>query len=302
MGGGGGGVSPDVVTFGPGSNGLLVVSVSGTVGGLNTNASMVGAPVVNSGAFSSTLTINNSTSNTYAGVMQDGASTMLSIAKSGAGTLTLGGNNSFTGGVMIDSGTLQLANPGALNSSTPNSVTFGSGSTGILSLNGNSITVPSLSTNATIGSPAVENASSTAAALTVNNTSSNTYAGVLQDGAGGGALSLVKNGSGTLTLGGNNTFTGGLTIDAGTLILGNANALGSTAGGAIVASGATLDLGGQAVGGEGLTISGTGVGGNGALINSSASAASFVGTVTANRPVHGRRQRRYHAQRERQWR
>ena len=220
-----------------------------------------------------------------------GAGALL-VTGDGGGTLTLSGNNTFTGGVTINNGsTLQVGSAGALNASAPNVVTFGAATLGessgpFLTLGGFSITVSGLNAIADNSGylPTVQNASSTAAALTVNNTSSNTYAGVLQDGAGGGALSLVKNGSGTLTLGGNNSFTGTTNVNAGTLILGNANALGSTAGGTFVADGATLDLGGQAVGAEPLTIIGAGVGGNGALINSGASAASFAGTVTASAP------------------
>ena len=80
-----------------------------------------------------------------------------------------------------------------------------------------------------------------------------------------------------------NTFTSSVAINAGTLALGNATALGSTSNTVTVNTGATLDLGGQAIGANSLTISGTGVGGNGALINSSATAASYSGTITYQR-------------------
>jgi fibronectin-binding autotransporter adhesin len=172
---------------------------------------------------------NDDTSTSFAGLISNASGgRTLAVTKLGAGTLVLGGANTFTGGVTINAGTLQLANPGALNSSTPNSVTFGSGSTGTLSLNGNSVTVPGLNTIATIGSPVIQNANAIAATLTVNNAGSDTYAGVLQDGSAGGALALVKNGAGTLTLGGNNGFTGGVTINAGTLQLVNPGALNSS--------------------------------------------------------------------------
>ena len=95
-----------------------------------------------------------------------------------------------------------------------------------------------------------------------------------------GSQGLTKNGAGTLVLSGNDTYSGTTAISVGTLVLGNVNALGSTAAGTTITSGATLDLGGQAVGSEALTISGSGVAGSGALINSSASAASLAGTVT----------------------
>jgi len=37
---------------------------------------------------------------------------------------------------------------------------------------------------------------------------------------------LIKNGAANLTLNGNNTFSGGTALNAGTLTLGNANGLG----------------------------------------------------------------------------
>ena len=77
-----------------------------------------------------------------------------------------------------------------------------------------------------------------------------------------------------------NTYSGTATINAGTIALGNANALGSTAGGTVVASGAVLDLNGQSVGNEAVTINGAGIAGGGALINSSTTAASLRGPVT----------------------
>ncbi|MBR0192040.1 MAG: autotransporter-associated beta strand repeat-containing protein [Thermoguttaceae bacterium] len=57
-----------------------------------------------------------------------------------------------------------------------------------------------------------------------------------------GANDLVKNGDGTFTLTGNNTYTGSTTINAGTLKLGAENTLRGTSG-ITVASGATLELG-----------------------------------------------------------
>lgn len=62
------------------------------------------------------------------------------------------------------------------------------------------------------------------------------------NGAGG---SLVKIGSGTLTLSGANTYTGGTTINAGTLKIAGAGTLGASSAGTNVAGG-TLDLGGTA--------------------------------------------------------
>jgi fibronectin-binding autotransporter adhesin len=111
-------------------------------------------------------------------------------------------------------------------------VTFGSGSTGTLALAGNSVTVANLSTHATPGTTFVQNANGSAvsnATLTVGNSTnaSGTYAGTLQNGTGGGTLALTKAGTGTLSLSGSNTFSGGVTINAGRLNANNASALSS---------------------------------------------------------------------------
>ncbi|MCR5164148.1 MAG: autotransporter-associated beta strand repeat-containing protein, partial [Thermoguttaceae bacterium] len=57
-----------------------------------------------------------------------------------------------------------------------------------------------------------------------------------------GANDLVKNGDGTFTLTGSNTYSGSTTINAGTLKLGAENTLRGTSG-ITIASGATLELG-----------------------------------------------------------
>ena len=96
------------------------------------------------------------------GVMFDGG-----LTKAGLGTMTLGGANTFTGGVTINAGILQLGNAGALNGTTPNVVTFGPASTGALNLNGISVTISGLATSVPVVTPVVRNAFSTPATLTV---------------------------------------------------------------------------------------------------------------------------------------
>ena len=160
-----------------------------------------------------------------------------SLVKTGNGRLVLSGSNGFTGGLAIGAGTVQLANAGALNSATPNAVSFTAGTTGTLRLNGNSVTVGGLSTDG--GSPGtaiVENAHATAATLNV--AGSGSFAGVLQNGTGGGALSLTKSGGGTLSISGANTYTGATMVTGGTLS-GNAASLPTNVA---VSSGANLTL------------------------------------------------------------
>ena len=154
------------------------------------------------------------------------------ITKLGSGTMQLSGNNTFIGGVTINAGTLKVNTEGALNGATPNTITFGASSTGALSLNGNSVTIGGLSTNATPGTPIVQNASATFAILTHANNGTETFAGVLQDGAGGGGMALVKTGTGTLTLSGTsaNTFSGITSMRAGTLMLSKTPGVNATSG------------------------------------------------------------------------
>jgi len=139
-------------------------------------------------------------------------------------------------------------------------VTFGAGSAGQFTLNGYDLTVNALVTNATIGTPIVQNASATDATLSLVGTLGS-YGSVIQDGIGGGTLSLIVDGTGTQTLSGANTYTGGTTVNGGTL-----SVTGSLSASSVVnvtsSTGGTLSLGnslGAGVTGT-ITFSGTNTG------------------------------------------
>src|SRR5208282_572531 len=159
--------------------------------------------VVNLG--SAALTINNTGSNVYSGIIQGTGS----LTKIGAGVLTLSGNNSYTGGTTVVAGTLRAGSAGGFVSNTAYTVIGGT-----LDLNNFKLTMSSLN-----GTGGVVNLGS--AALTINDTGTDAYSGIIQ-----GTGSLTKMGTGVLTLLGNNTYSGGTLLNAGTLIVNSAQALG----------------------------------------------------------------------------
>ncbi|HMO06456.1 MAG TPA: autotransporter-associated beta strand repeat-containing protein, partial [Paracoccaceae bacterium] len=123
----------------------------------------------------------------------------------------------------------------------------------------------------TLGTGAVTNN----AALAFNRSDDVTVSNVIS-----GTGSVTQAGAGTTTLSGANSYDGVTNVNAGTLLITNGSALGSTVGGTVVAAGATLAVqGGISVGAEGLTLSGAGGGGNGALRNVSGTNL-WGGTVT----------------------
>lgn len=162
-----------------------------------------------------------------------------SLNKTGAGTVTLSGANSYTGGTTIAAGTLVANNAVALG--TAGNIAFTGGTlrygTGV----------------STDYSARIVNGTG---AIAVDTNGNNvTYAAAL---AGTNTGGLTKTGAGTLTLSAANAYTGATTVSAGTLNLQNASALGAGATATTVASGATLQLqGGISITGRDLNLGGT---------------------------------------------
>jgi autotransporter-associated beta strand protein len=166
-----------------------------------------------------TVTANGSAALTMGGVISGSG---FGLTKAGTGTLVLDGANSFTGGFAINGGTVRAGSGTALGAAT-NALVFSASSSGKLQVGGQSVTVSSLSGDSTT---TIENANATNGTLTDNATGTDTFAGSIQDGTGGGTLALVKSG-GTLTLTGVNSYSGGTTINNGTLSIGASSALGT---------------------------------------------------------------------------
>ena len=151
-----------------------------------------------------------------------------SLVKVGTGTLTLSGTSSYTGATTVNAGTLRA---GALNAFSPTSA-FTVASGGTLDLNGFNQTVGSIAGAGSFLLGANE--------LTVGGNNLSTDVSGVIAGIGG---SLVKVGTGTLTLSGTSTYTGATTVNAGTLRAGALNTFSPTSA-FTVASGGTLDLNG----------------------------------------------------------
>ncbi len=168
----------------------------------------------------------NNTSTAYSGVIS-GTGTS-GLTKEGTGTLTLSGLNTYTGATNINAGTIQAGLVNTLPGSS--AVTVASGAT--LNLAGFSQTIGSIAGagNTTLGA----NATLTAGG---DNTSTS-YSGAI---SGTGTSGLTKQGTGTLTLSGLNTYSGATNVSAGTLQAGLVNTLPNNTA-VTVANGAILDL------------------------------------------------------------
>lgn len=177
---------------------------------------------------SGTLTVGTATSTTYSGVISGTGS----LVKQGTGTLTLAGANSYSGATTINAGTLKLGASNVIANISDVTVATGA----FLDLNSYSETIDGLS-----GYGTLTNSSSTSATLTLgsNNQGSSSFDGPITN-----SLALIKSGTGTQILNGENSYTGTTTISAGTLKVGHSKALGSTgtSSGTSVTAGATLQV------------------------------------------------------------
>lgn len=195
-------------------------------------------------SFNNSLTITaNGSVLTVGGAIGDGGNGR-SLTKTGPGTVTLTGANTYTGGTTVSNGTLNLTGNNTLgtggltvNGATANLSGDNTYSGGTV-LNGGSLT---LSGNNTLGTGGITVTSGTA---TVSG--NNTYSGgtvvtggtVTLSGNNTFGAGVVTLSGGTTTISGANSYTGTTTLNGGTLNLGNSAAIGS---GSLILAGGTVD-------------------------------------------------------------
>jgi fibronectin-binding autotransporter adhesin len=237
------------------------VTVNGGILSLSGDSETIGALTLTGGTISTGTLVSNTGFTVEAGTVSAALQGSAALTKQTNGSVTLSGANTYTGGTTVADGTLTASGGAALRDSA--TVAVASGATLALA---SSETVGSLS-----GSGSVALGSRTLS--TGGDNSSTTFAGVI-----GGTGSVVKQGSGSLTLIGVNTYSGTTTVSAGTLVLGTGTALANTS--ALTVSGGLLDLGGSTETVGAVTLS------SGSITNGSLSSGTSytvqAGTVSAN--------------------
>jgi autotransporter-associated beta strand protein len=158
-------------------------------------------PISTNGAFVRDITVNSGLGGDYA-ELQGGISSTGSIVKAGTGLLVLTAASTYTGSTTISGGTLQLG------------IGTGGGTSGSIS------TTSSIVNNAT---------------LAINRSNSLAIATVI---SGTGVVNQI--GSGTTTLSAANTYSGGTSVTAGSLLITNTKGSGTGTGSVTTASGTTL--------------------------------------------------------------
>ena len=230
-----------IVDFSTASTTVNTAFISGTttialasVGGLAIGQPVTGTGIaansfitgINTGANTITLNLATSGSAEIGATITGVGPTQTSVTKADAGTWTLSGSNTHSGGTTVSNGVLKVGNANAL----------GTGglivNAGTLDLHGNSVSIQTFSG----AGGTVTNMASGTSTLTATATSGTaTYAGNIANGTG--SVVLTNSGSGTLILSGSLTIAG-LNADGGVTQLNQSGSIGAVS----VAAGATLSM------------------------------------------------------------
>ncbi|MFM8528878.1 MAG: beta strand repeat-containing protein, partial [Ilumatobacteraceae bacterium] len=197
------------------------------------------------------------------------------------GATATAGFNSYAGTTTVSGGSLRLSSLGALPNATDLVVLFG----GTLDLAASTTVASLASDSGTTGGLITASGTSGVFQLSVSGSASSAFGGVITNNVGS-TLNLNKQGSGSLTLGGPNSYSGSTTVGAGSLLLtGNGslpiftalNVSGAAAvfnPSGITASSLTV---GSLAGAAGATVS---LGAKGLSVGGDNTSTTFAGAVT----------------------
>lgn len=235
----------------------------------------VGSVSLQSGSITGTTGVITSTSTydvqsgTISAILA-GSAVSIGLTKSTSGTATLSGANTYTGTTSITGGILRVSkltangtasNIGAgtaftLNGGTLQYVGTGDSTDRTIRLGLNAGTLDASGSGEIDFNGNILLVGASARTLTLTGTGSGGLGGTLSDQGtppSSNPTSLIKNGTGTWWLAGNNTYTGATTINAGTV-----NALFLNDGGAASSLGASSNIAANLVLGDGVTLLGEG--------------------------------------------
>jgi autotransporter-associated beta strand protein len=242
------------------SSSTLVVSADNNMGAPTAPLMLFNGTLRNTASFAMTrnifLNFSSGTFHTDANLEVAGIINGIgSLIKTGSAQLTLTGSNTYFGDTVISAGTLQVGNGGTTGSITGNVINNGtlafnrsddtsyggviSGAGGVTKLGSGRLTLTGENTyigGTTIAAGALQIGNGgTTGSITGNVTNNGTLAFNRSDDTSyGGVISgtgaLNKLGAGRLTVTGENIYTGGTTIDAGVLQIGNGGTTGSITG------------------------------------------------------------------------
>lgn len=218
--------------------GTLITDVSSSSGA---NRGFALGPA--SGSGSATIEVPTTRTVTIGGTIANNSAGTGALIKTGGGTLSLTGTNTYTGSTTVLGGTLSV-DSGTSMGAAPSSPT-----PGYLTLNGGTLVSTAtfaLSSNRGIALGTAGGTISPQSATTL------TYGGVIADSGGAGALTM--GGAGTLILNGTNTYTGGTTVNGGGVLQVGSGGNGTTGVGAVtVNTGSTIFGSGTLRGNSGTT-------------------------------------------------
>ncbi|MBM4018934.1 MAG: hypothetical protein FJ288_11500, partial [Planctomycetes bacterium] len=205
------------------------VSVDGGTLAIGAFDDTVGAVTLNAGSITGTTgTLSGASYDVRSGAVSaklGGAG--VALTKTTAGTVTLSGANTYTGGTNVNLGTLALGASDVLED------------TGAVVVGGGTLAIGAFSD--TVGAVTLVSGAITGTTGTLSGASYDVRGGsasaILGGGGGGG---MTKSTAGTVLLTGTNTFTGGVAISDGTLSISKAAALGD-AGNTVALGGGTLN-------------------------------------------------------------